>query len=237
MSILPAATIILPDAVAVADEACRRIAAAAQAAIAARGVFRVVLAGGSTPLLSYRRLAETRQDWSAWEVFWGDERCLPVKHSGRNAYAAHEAWLAQVDIPQGQIHPIPAELGAGQAALVYAATLRDKRPFDLVLLGMGEDGHTASLFPGGVAETETRLVVAVHDAPKPPAERVSLNYGALRDCREQLILVGGKDKAAALLAWSAGADLPIARAVTPAACLLADSAAVANLQMERLPGA
>lgn len=234
MSMLPATTTIFPDAAAVAGEACRRIVAAAQAAIAERGVFRIVLAGGSTPQLTYRLLAGSRQDWSAWEVYWGDERCLPVSHPGRNSYSAHLVWLAQVDIPPGQIHPIPAELGAGQAALIYAATLRDKRPFDLVLLGMGEDGHTASLFPGAVAETETRLVVAVHDAPKPPAERVSLNYGVLRDCREQLILVGGKDKAATLLAWSAGAKLPIARAAMSEACLLADSAAASDLEVGRL---
>ncbi len=222
---LPSDTRVLADAEAVAAQACRLIAAAARAAIGERKGFRLVLAGGSTPRRTYELLAQTAREakeWGAWEIFWGDERCLPVGHPGRNSRIAHDAWLAHVAIPARQVHPIPAELGAVSAAAAYAGTVRDHLPFDLVLLGMGEDGHTASLFPGRAGEGG--LAVAVHDAPKPPAGRVSLNYPALRDCRSQLVLVTGTGKAAALAAWRAGDDLPIARAARGDAVLLVEQA-------------
>lgn len=223
---LPADTRILNDAEAVATEACRLIVEAAREAINERGNFRLVLAGGSTPRRAYELLAETladtTQDWGAWEIFWGDERCLPPDHPERNSRMAQDAWLVRVPIPPRQIHPIPAELGAVAAASAYAQTLREKLPFDLVLLGMGEDGHTASLFPGHTHESG--LTQAVHDAPKPPAERVSLTCSALRDCRRQLILVTGSGKKSAIGAWRAGGDLPITRAAIEDATLLVDQA-------------
>lgn len=220
---LPADTRWLADGEALADEACRLIVAAAQEAIGARRIFRLVLAGGSTPERTYQRLATTKQDWAAWELFWGDERCLPADHPERNSVAAHQAWLAHVPIPAARVHAIPAELGADQAAAAYAATIADQVPFDLVLLGIGEDGHTASLFPGSAGAAGP--VIAVHDAAKAPAERVSLNYQTLRACRRQLILVGGAGKAAALAAWRHGDPLPIARAASDNACLLVDTLA------------
>src|SRR5690606_9201955 len=128
-----------------AAEAIRR--AAAQA-IAARGRFAVVLAGGSTPRGVYARLAAADADWAKWHVYFGDERCRPAGHPERNDRMAREAWLDRVALPRQQIHPIPAELGADEAARRYAATLARLETFDLVLLGLGEDGHTASLFPG-----------------------------------------------------------------------------------------
>lgn len=227
---LPTDTRILNDAEAVAAEACRLIAEAAREAISERGVFRLVLAGGNTPRRAYELLAETlaenTQDWGAWEIFWGDERCLPADHPERNSRMAQDAWLAGVSIPPTQIHPIPAELGAMAAAAAYAETLREKLPFDLVLLGMGEDGHTASLFPGRAMASglTSGLTIAEHDAPKPPAERVSLNYSALRDCRRQLILVSGAEKKSAIGAWRAGGDSPISRAAKGEATLLLDQA-------------
>lgn len=220
---LPADTRLLADGEALASEACRVIAEAAQEAIGARRIFRLVLAGGSTPGRAYQRLATARQEWAAWEIFWGDERCLPADHPGRNSWTAHQDWLAHVPIPAAQVHAIPAELGAEPAAAAYAETIADQLPFDLVVLGMGEDGHTASLFPGSADATGP--VVAVHGAPKPPAERVSLNYPSLRACRRQLILVGGTGKAAALAAWRQGDPLPIALAATGNACLLVDTRA------------
>lgn len=220
---LPADTRLLADGEALASTACRLILDAAQEAIGARRIFRLVLAGGSTPGRAYRLLAKARQDWTAWEIFWGDERCLPADHPERNSMLAQQAWLAQVPIPAAQVHVIPAELGAEAAAAAYAKTIIDKMPFDLVLLGMGEDGHTASLFPG--SPDAAGPVIAVHGAPKPPAARVSLNYRSLRACRRQLILVGGAGKAAALAAWRQGEMLPIARAASDNACLLVDALA------------
>jgi 6-phosphogluconolactonase len=221
---LPHNTHVLADAEAVAAQAARLIAAAAGEAIRRHRVFRLVLAGGSTPQRAYQLLAEMAQDWAAWEIFWGDERCLPIEHPERNSRMAHDAWLAHVAIPEHQIHRIPAELGARAAAAAYAETLRDKLPFDLVVLGMGEDGHTASLFPG-LGSAAGALAIAVHNAPKAPAARVSLSLSAIRACVDQLVLVSGSGKAAALAAWRAGADLPITRAVRDDATLLLDEAA------------
>jgi len=211
---LPSDTQVLVDAEAVAQRACEWIAAAAAVAIRERGVFRLVLAGGSTPQRAYALLADTRQDWDRWEIFWGDERCLPVEHVERNS---------RMSLPTARRFPIPAEVGAEVAALAYAQTIREKLPFDVVMLGMGEDGHTASLFPG--FEEGNFLTLAVFDAPKPPPERVSLSVAALQACRQQLVLVTGAGKVDALAQWCSGALLPIALAVRADACLLVDAAA------------
>lgn len=233
---LPADTRVFADPDAVAAEACRLICTAARKAIGERRVFRLVLAGGSTPGSAYRLLGATAQDWAAWEIFWGDERCLPIEHPERNDRMARELWLARAAIPEPNIHPIPAETGATRAAAGYAVVIAGKQPFDLAILGMGEDGHTASLFPGG--EVGDTSVVAVSDAPKPPSGRVSLGYQVLRACRGQLVLVTGAAKSAALAAWRRGDDLPIARAVRSDACLLVDQtlgAVVGELALPRRP--
>ena len=220
---LPVNCKILPNPEDVAAQACRIIIAEADAAIRERQVFRMVLAGGSTPQRTYEMLAGMAQDWSAWEIFWSDERCLPADHPERNSRRAQDAWLSQLAIPARQIHPIPAELGAARAAEEYTKQVLDNQPFDLVLLGMGEDGHTASLF--STSGDHIAPVIAVHGAPKPPSERVSLNFQTLRACRKQLVLITGAEKSAALFAWQQGANLPIAHAVRSDACLLADSEA------------
>ncbi len=212
---LPSDTQVCVDAEAVAQRACELIVAAAQVAIRERDVFRLVLAGGSTPQRAYDLLAKTQQDWDKWEIFWGDERCLPVEHVERNS---------RMSLPTARRFPIPAELGAEAAALAYAQTIREKLPFDVVMLGMGEDGHTASLFPGFV-DDPTALTQTVFDAPKPPPERVSLSVAALQACRQQLVLVTGAGKVKALAQWRGGARLPIALAVRADACLLVDAAA------------
>ena len=109
----------------------------------------------------------------------------------------------------GHEHPIPAELGAEAAVEVYEPVVQEALPFDLVILGMGEDGHTASLFPGH-SHAGDALVLAVHEAPKPPPDRVSLSQGALSDARQVLILVTGGGKRDAVQAWKAGDTLPVA---------------------------
>lgn len=220
---LPVNSKILPKPEDVAAQACRIIIAEADAALRERQTFRIVLAGGNTPRRTYEMLAGMVQDWSAWEIFWSDERCLPADHPGRNSRLAHDAWLSPVAIPDSQIHPIPAELGAARAAAEYSTLVVDRQPFDLVLLGMGEDGHTASLF--SMNGDHIAPVIAVHGAPKPPSERVSLNFQTLRACRQQLVLVTGADKSAALLAWQQDIKLPIAHAVRNDACLLVDAEA------------
>lgn len=217
---------VYPDVAALAAAAAARLLAAAQAAIAARAVFHLVLSGGRTPLDVYARLATADAAWPQWRIYFGDERCLPVGDAGRNDSAARRAWLDRVPIPAANIHPIPAELGPERAAAAYAAMLHDVSMFDLVLLGLGEDGHTASLFPGrawGEASNSPE-VLAVRAAPKSPPERVTLSAARLSRSREVLFLVTGADKRVAVAAWKAGANIP-ARAIDGDVQVLLDAAA------------
>ncbi len=195
--------------------ACRRILSAAGRAMSERRSFLIVLAGGRTPIEIYRRLRAAGTDWPHWHVYFGDERCVPADDAERNSRQAREAWLDHVPIPRGQIHVIPAELGAAPAAVAYAELLRDVGEFDLVLLGLGEDGHTASLFPGHDWNSAGADTLAVLDAPKPPVQRVSLSAARLSRAREVLFLVTGESKREAVARWRAGEDLPAA-AIRPA---------------------
>ena len=188
------------------------IALLANQAIATRGTFSIVLAGGATPGAVYQALRRINTDWTAWRVYFGDERCLPPHHAERNSSMAFAAWLAHVAIPATQIHVIPAELGPLEGARRYAATLEGVGRFDLVLLGLGEDGHTASLFPGqewGMAAAFPSAI-AVFGAPKAPPERVSMSAWRLSDAERVWFLVTGANKRAALEAWRRGANIPAA---------------------------
>lgn len=198
--------------------ACRRILDAAVRAIKLRGEFLIVLAGGSTPREVYRMLRTVTTDWSRWQIYFGDERCLPADNVERNSKIAADTWLDHVPIPQDHVHAIPAELGAAAATLAYTDTLRSISEFDLVLLGLGGDGHTASLFPHhdwGIAP-DAPDVLAVFDSPKPPPQRVSLSAARLSRSREVLFLVAGESKRDAVTSWRAGEPLPAA-AINPAA--------------------
>lgn len=205
-----------PDADTLHAHAADLILAAARGAIAARGAFHIVLAGGRTPLSVYARLAVSTADWANWRVYFGDERCLPRGDAGRNDTQAWRAWLERVPIPRAQVYAIPAELGPDTAAANYAAALKAVLEFDLVLLGLGEDGHTASLFPGHSlgAEPGCADVLSVRSAPKPPAERVSMSAARLSRARRVLFLVTGEEKRAAMTAWRTGQDIP-ARHIAP----------------------
>ena len=204
------------DNAALQRAARNRILDAAAHAIEQRGQFLIVLAGGNTPAGIYRILRGADTDWSRWQVFFGDERCLPASDSERNSRMAADSWLDHVSIPHDQIHFLPAELGPETAKRDYVKTLRNVGDFDLVLLGLGEDGHTASLFPGhdwGVA-ADAPDVLAVFDAPKPPPQRVSLSASRLSRARSVLFLVAGESKRDAVAQWRNGADIP-ARAIRP----------------------
>ncbi len=194
----------------VAAAAAGRILTAARDAIDARGRFLLVLAGGRTPVVAYTLLVDQVADWDRWHIFFGDERCVPADHPDRNSLAASRAFLDRVPIPASNRHPIAAEQGAEIAAARYEARIRPLLPFDLVLLGMGEDGHTASLFPGHPPHPDG-LVTAVHAAPKPPPDRVSLTPRALAATRAIVILVTGRGKRRALADWRRGVDLPVSR--------------------------
>lgn len=220
---------LFADQAAVARATAETILEAARAAIDRAGRFRLCLAGGTTPTAAYQQLAGMDADWGRWWVYFGDERCVPADDPARNSIAAEEAWLGKVPVPRPQVMAIPAEQGAEMGAQAYEPIVRAALPFDLVLLGMGEDGHTASLFPGRDIPDD-RLVMPVHEAPKPPADRVSLTLTALAESRQLLILVTGPGKADALRQWQDGASLPIAKVAAAAtATLLVDRAAAGSL--------
>lgn len=189
----------------------------ANAAIASRGRFLIVLAGGTTPREIYRRLRHSDTDWSRWHVYYGDERCLPADHAERNSRMAQTSLLQHVPIPPNQIHTMPAELGPDQAAQDYSQLLAGVGEFDCVLLGVGEDAHTASLFPGQAWENASGApAIAVINAPKPPPERVTLSASRLSHARQVIFLVTGAGKQDAVRRWREGANLPVA-AIKPVA--------------------
>lgn len=201
---------LLANANRVAEEAGQRILITANQAIQTRGHFRMVLAGGRTPEQTYSLLTKANTNWSKWHIYYGDERCLPEADEERNSNMAARAWLNTVAIPSRQIHPIPAQLGAIAAARRYTEIIKPILPFDLVLLGMGEDGHTASLFPNQV-HSPHELVHPIFNAPKPPTERVSLSVTALSQTRELIFLITGRNKREAVAAWQRGDHLPVAQ--------------------------
>ena len=192
---------------AINQAAVARILAAANEAINQHGSFLIVLAGGSTPKSVYQLLSQQKADWANWHVFHNDDRCLPVDHIDRNSKMARDVWLNQVAIPQNQIHDIPTELGNIEGAKAYAKTLNDVRAFDLVILGLGEDGHTASLFPNQTVDNSAD-VVPVFDAPKPPADRVTMSQNRLNNTYEVLFLVTGAGKQEAVDNWRKGVKIP-----------------------------
>jgi 6-phosphogluconolactonase len=204
------ALFVAPTPDALADEAARRFASLAQAAIARRGRFSVALSGGSTPRALHQRLAQPPLaetiDWGKVSVFWGDERFVPPDSEDSCFRMARETLLDHVPIPAAQIFPVPTIGGTPErAAAAYAETLvaqlgGDTPRFDLVLLGMGPDGHTASLFPGHPEPSAPggELVIAVHNSPKPPPTRISLTYRTINAAEHIIFLVAGADKATAL---------------------------------------
>ncbi len=187
--------------------AIANILKAADKAVNKYGSFLIVLAGGSTPKAVYKLLSEQQADWSKWHIFHNDDRCLPADDDDRNSKMAREAWLNHVDIPENQIHDIPAELGNVAGAEAYTETLRGVRTFDLVILGLGEDGHTASLFPNQVVDNSADAV-PVSDAPKPPADRITISQNRLNHTNEVMFLVTGAGKQDAVNQWRNGAFIP-----------------------------
>ncbi len=224
------------DGGAVARAAVETVVEGARLAVDARGIFRIALAGGATPRMAYERLSEARGiDWSRTEVFFSDDRAVGPDADGSNFRMAREALLARVPVPDARVHRIQGELGAEEAARRYEAELGDA-PLDLVLLGMGADGHTASLFPGGVRDDDARRVVPAR-GPPPHVERVTLTLRALAEARRKVFLVTGASKAARLAevlldARSGSPALPAAQACTGGDVeWLVDRAAATELAM------
>jgi 6-phosphogluconolactonase len=232
---------IVPDAAAVAREACEIVRTQALEAVAKRERFTLALSGGSTPKALYKLLAEHPElPWGEIQLFFGDERSVPPDHPDSNARMAREALTRMAFVPEARVHRIRAELPAPEAAADYEHTLRTHFPgvafpaFDLILLGIGPDGHTASLFPHTSALREQQAWVTANWVEKLSTQRITLTYPVLNAASHVLFLIAGADKAAAVKELLEGSapieDIP-SRGVKPAGELtfLVDEAAAAQL--------
>lgn len=218
---------ILADARELSHAAAEEFVRRAEDAVRTRGIFTVALSGGSTPRPMYRLLASDeeaslrdRAPWGRIHVFWSDERHVPPDHPDSNYRAAHEAMLVRLPIPPENLHRIRAEdPDAARAAAAYEQELRtfffprrmtvEALPrFDLVLLGLGPDGHTASLFPGTDAIREETRFVAAPWVEQLQAHRITLTPPVLNNAGCVVFLVGGEEKAEALQAVLEGAYQP-----------------------------
>lgn len=193
-----------PDTPALADGVADLVEEVARDAIRTRGVFHLVLCGGMTPRILYRILDRPprwgRIDWTRTEVWFGDERCVPPDNVQSNFWMAQGALLERVPLGEDQVHRIHGEDPPDVAARKYETAIRnvfgDGLPrFDLILLGMGADGHTASLFPNSPGLTEDQRLVLAAKAPVEPIDRVTLTLMVLNAAREVAFLITGASKA------------------------------------------
>ncbi len=186
---------IYPEITSLTRSLADRLEGWIEEAVEARGVAHIVLAGGSTPAALHEHLATRSLPWSSMAFYFGDERCVPPDHADSNFRAAQESLLSKVPVGQEQIHRIQAEQGAA-AAERYLGQLPDR--FDVTLLGMGEDGHTASLFPEASSLDSLEQVLYIDDSPKPPPERITLGLRAINASRHVAFMITGAGKAPAL---------------------------------------
>jgi 6-phosphogluconolactonase len=241
--------LIYPDPHFLAQAAAEKLIEAANQAVRERGVFSIALSGGSTPQVLYELLASEpfseRVDWSRMQIFWGDERCVPPDHPNSNFFKAQQTLFNHVPLPPDNIHRIPAEMPPEQAAELYEETLlkffsglaseedRTNARFDLVLLGMGDDGHTASLFPGTPAINEERRWVTAQYIDKLAAWRITLTPVILNRAKQILFLISGAGKSYTLQRVIYGTYMPdrypaqVIRPTTGDVAWLVDEAAAA----------
>ncbi len=213
---------ICADDISLANALAARVASAAAEALAARGRFSIAIPGGSAVALLARGLTAPG-DAANWHVFWTDERRVPLSDPQSNYHLAKTELLPK--LAGAQIHPLQGSVAD------YETELRPFLPLDLVLLGVGEDGHVASLFPGNPATRETqRLVAEVRNAPKPPPDRVTLTFPILNAARQTLVVASGAGKAAIVgRIFSGPSDWPAQRLSGNPRWLL-DRAAAAHLK-------
>lgn len=200
--------VVLPDADALVQEAAQRFVALARNAVSTRGMFRVALSGGSTPRPLYELLAAApyrdQIDWSRMQVFFSDERFVPPDSPESNFHMAYDALLSKVPIPERFVHPVATvDISPQESADLYEEGLRrvfevgltEAPRFDLILLGMGPDGHTASLFPDTEALSVRDRLVAANFVPKFDSWRITFTYPLLDAAHTVIFLVRGADKA------------------------------------------
>ena len=242
-----------PDAEHVSQAAAEVFVRLAKESIAARGRFTVALAGGSTPRRLYQLLAEAlwrdQVDWPRVEFFWGDERSVPPDHADSNYRMANEALLQKIPVQSGHVHRMQAErMDRDRAATEYQAEIArvfgvklegEPPAFDLILLGMGPDGHTASLFPHTTALKENKRWVVVNYVDKFKNERVTLTTRILNRAANVYFLVAGADKTDRLVEVLEGppeSDRLPSQLIRPAGNLvwLVDASAAARLSPSSL---
>lgn len=199
------------DAESVALAAAEALTACILKTLESNPFCHLALPGGTTPARCLELLAHKTLPWDRIHCYLSDERCLPSGDPQRNDVMIERTLWSRVPLPAKNRHPIAAELGAEVAALQYAELIRQIDRLDIVVLGMGEDGHTASLFPGNAALDNPALAVAVENAPKPPSYRVSLGLSAIQQATARFVIVTGQDKHDAMCQIGQGADLPVCR--------------------------
>ncbi len=211
---------IFPDNDTLSHKAAQFIARLAQASIVTHGRFTFALSGGSSPRMLYSLLGDPpyrdQIDWTLVEIFWSDERCVPLDSNESNYRMAHELLLSKIPIPVAQVHRMPAEQpDPAAAAQAYEHEIRSTfgtsgiPSFDLIQLGMGPEGHTASLFPHQPSlHEQQRLVIPISGAPKPPPDRLTFTPPLLNAAHHVLFLVTGSDKADAVHAVLEGEYQP-----------------------------
>jgi 6-phosphogluconolactonase len=242
--------VVVPDADILASTVAARLAIKIIDAQAVHGTASVVLTGGRVAakvLRSVRELpAAAAIDWSRVDLWWGDERFLPSGDPDRNETQAREALLDKLPLDPARVHAMPASDGpdgedAAKAAARYASELAASAGpdgsvprFDVLMLGVGEDGHVASLFPGHPVLAETGPTAATFDSPKPPPTRVTLTVPTIRSADEVWLIAAGPDKAAPIGTVLSGGDLPAASATGVQKTLwLLDRAAAANVPAQQ----
>jgi 6-phosphogluconolactonase len=198
---MPVQLIRQPDAESLARHAARDLIAAIGEARAARGVAHVTLAGGTTPMRCYELLDGAMDDWTGVHLWYGDERCVPFDDPESNHGQVKERLRAR----GAAWHPMPATLGPSEGAMEYGRELGET-VLDITHLGMGPDGHTASLFPDHAVLDAHGVAAGITDSPKPPPERITLTLPKLNASRRIVLLVTGEGKSEALARVMAGAD-------------------------------
>lgn len=232
---------VLPDLDAVAAEAARQVATAAESAIRRSGQFTVALSGGRTPRDMHRHLLSEPVAWDRTIILFGDERCVPPEHAESNYRMARETLLDRLATSPRQVLRMEGERPPAEGAARYEEAMRQVFPgtelprIDLVILGMGADGHTASLFPGTAALSERKRWVAANHVPQLGAWRLTLTLPVLQSAAAILFLIAGQDKAPVLAEAFGGAPHPapypceLARPRNGVLTVLADRAAASRL--------
>lgn len=212
---------IVADREALAYAACELVTAAAAISIGRRGFFRIALAGGSTPRPVYELLATDPDiDWARWQIFWSDERTVPLDHPQSNYGMVKDALLSKIPCRPAMVMRMMGEVDPDASATYYEEIVRALVPpnpglatgslprFDLILLGMGSDGHTASLFPHTEALHEKKRLVVANRIPQLDTTRLTFTAPLINASRRVFFLVSGEDKAAALRAVHQGPHQP-----------------------------